>query len=741
VYKSDVREWLPKGFKEAIDYEWFVKAFGVDEIVVISWEGATLSDPRVPALQSMLQEQQLDGQPMFSRVLSGPEMLEKIRSANVKQEAALSRLAGLMLGPDRQTTCILCYPNEDPAMGKGKMKVDRLNIMERIYEVASSYPVNIPAQDLKLGGPTIDGAVMDIETKKSLQRYLGLTVLSVFAITWFRLRDLRMAAIAVAFSLYATSISLAILYFGGGKMNITMILLPTMCFILGISGCIHIVNYYRNALAGGQGALSADWSLKYGLKPCFVSSLTTAIGMFSLGVSKIEPIRLFGYFSGVGIMAGLIVILLILPATLYYFGSTLTQTPSSSDGSNQKSLLMSRRMGAYVNWVCHENAMIVICFLLIFGGLSAGLFRTDASVKLQSRFSDRVKILQDYEWLEQNLGPMVPMEIILTFNQESTLTDWQKLQLVKRIERTIRQTTAVRATLSAATFEPEIPRGGGLLNSVERRAIFDRWTQGLKRLEDGKLVHFVDQQSRWRISTRVDALNDLDYGVLIGTLDSNVESQIKDLGLKGVVATVTGAIPLIYKAQHQILTDLAWSFATAFFFISIAMVILLGNVLAGLTAMLPNVIPPIIVFGAMGWVGKKVEIGSVLTASIALGIAVDDTIHFLVWYRKTLALGASRFKAIRNTFEHCSRAMVDTTLICTVGVTPFLFSSYMPSFNFALLLNAMMLTALAGALIFLPALLAGPPGRFFRPLGTKRRGQTTESLGIEAETAGKATSS
>lgn len=719
VYKSDVREWLPQGFKEAVAYESFVNAFGVDEMVVIGWEGATLDDPRVPALQSMLEEQQLDDQPMFARVFSGPEMLGRIRATGVKPDVALSRVAGLMVGFDRQTTCIVCYPNEDAKRAKGQLKVDRLRVMERIYEVAARDPINIAPQDLKLGGPTIDGAVMDIETKKSLQRYLGLTILSVFAVTWFRMKDFKLAFIAVSFSLFATAISLSILYFFGGKMNITMILLPTMCFILGISGCVHIVNYYQNALAEGKGSKSADWSFRNGLKPCFVASLTTAIGMFSLGVSKIEPIRAFGYFSGIGVMAGLFVILLVLPATLYYLGASLLKTPASKSGAQNgdktNSMGLSRRASAYVNWVCHENAMIVICFLVVFAALATGLFRIDSSVKLQSRFADRVKILQDYKWLETHLGPLVPLEIVLQFTAENQLSNWQKMRMVKRVERSLRQTTAIRATLSAATFEPSLPSGGRMLKAMERRAILERWESELKQMEQGNLVRFDGENSQWRISARIDALNDLDYGLLIGAMDHNVESQIKDMQQKGVSATVTGAIPLIYKAQNQILSDLAWSFVTAFFFISIAMMFLLGSIPAGLIAMLPNIIPPIIVFGTMGWVGKKIEIGSVLTASIALGIAVDDTIHFLVWYRKMIASGCSRFKGIRQTFDHCSRAMVDTTLICTIGVAPFLFSSYMPSFNFALLLNAMMLTALAGALILLPALLAGPPGRFFRP--------------------------
>ena len=171
---------------------------------------------------------------------------------------------------------------------------------------------------------------------------------------------------------------------------------------------------------------------------------------------------------------------------------------------------------------------------------------------------------------------------------------------------------------------------------------------------------------------------------------------------------------MVYKAQHQILRDLSISFVTAFIFISIILMVVLGSVRTGLIAMIPNVFPPLVVFGTMGWLGRSIEIGSVMTASVALGIAVDDTIHFLTWYRRGTLEGLSRYASIRYAFEHCAKAMIDTSLICGLGVAPFLFGVFMPTVNFALLLCVMLFTALVGDLILLPAILAGPAGMLFR---------------------------
>lgn len=734
IYASDIRQWLPGGFEEAQVYDSFVKEFGIDEMVVLSWPGATLDDPRVTALREALSEQEMtaaDGviEPMFSRVSSGPDLLAEVQSTGVSRETALDRIAGLVVGPDRKTTCVIAYPTASTAPDNDSLKVDRKFVMQRIYEVAKR-EIGVSKEELKAGGPTVDGAAIDLESKKSLGTFLWMSITIVFLLTWFRMRDLPLSMMVIFFSLLCAAIALAIMYFGGGKMNLTMIMLPTLTFILGVSGSVHMVNYYRKASTRGYGIHSADRALKDGYYPILLSASTTAVGLFSLGVSRVEPIRSFGFFAGCGVLSSLVVVLLMLPATLYLLKGRISKW-FSSDGSKNKrerATGVSRTTSIVINWVCREHGLVVFPILIGVSVLGVGVMNLTASVKLQNRFAPRAKILQDYEWLEENLGPLVPMEVVLNFTPENKLSLWQKMQMVKLIEHSIRRTTAVRAALSMATFEPYIPTGDGLSSRVDRRTRLEKWKSNFDKFEEANLVKISplpggdinDGSSSWRISLRVAALNDIDYGGFLEAVQKNVNHQLDDLNQPGTSAVLTGGIPLIYKAQHQILSDLLISFLTAFLFITLIMIFVLKGVRSGLVAMIPNVFPPLVVFGAMGWMGRKIEIGSVMTASVALGIAVDDTIHFLTWYRRGMLEGNSRFKSIRYAFEHCAKAMIDSTLICGLGVAPFLFGVFMPTVNFALLLIIMLFTALLGDLILLPALLAGPAGILFRVKKTKQ---------------------
>lgn len=718
VYASDIRQWLPDGFEESLVYDEFTKRFGIDEMVVVSWEGCTIENLQIRQLQEALEQSTTQSKPdengntastnLFDRIMTGPDLIARIQNSGVRRKFAYKRVQGLMVGPDQKTTCLLAYPNS-------AVKDYQKLAVERIYEAAES-ELGITPEELKIGGPTADGAALDRESKKSLGTFLWFSVAMVALLSWFRMRDLPLTVLVIFFSALCSAISLSILHWSGGQMNLTLIMLPTLTFILGVSGCVHMVNYYRKAASVGYGMRSADQAMSDGMYPVLLSSVTTAVGLLSLGTSTVKPIQQFGFYSACGILASSIVMLFVLPSALYMLRGRISKRFSTNGRMNrrERSTGVSRSTSSLLNWVCRRNGLVVIPTLLAVVVLSLGTLKLKASVKLQNRFASRTKIIADYRWLETNLGPLVPMEVVVSFDPTSNLSRWQQMQVAQSIERSIKQTTAVNATLSAATFEPYVPRGRTVLDRVNRKAKIDLWTENFDALQKAKLVRVIEGTHYWRISLRVAALNDIDYGGFLETVNKNVDEQIEHIGIDGMQATLTGGIPLVYKAQHQILTDLMVSFLTAFLIISLIMIVVLRSVTAGIAAMIPNVFPPLVVFGAMGWLGFSVEIGSVMTASVALGIAVDDTLHFLTWYRRGTVEGLSRFASIRHAFEHCAKAMIDTSLICGLGVMPFLFGVFMPTAKFAALLMIMLMTALPGDLILLPALLAGPVGILFR---------------------------
>ena len=139
----------------------------------------------------------------------------------MSKSEALQRMQGLLIGPDKETTCLLAYPLHKLENALAKIE-NRKDIIARVYELAQEFEIE-PA-DLHLGGPTVDGATIETESKKSLGVFLYASVLLVFLLTWFRMRDLPLSLLVIFFAGLCASVSLTILFWTGGKMNLTCLL-------------------------------------------------------------------------------------------------------------------------------------------------------------------------------------------------------------------------------------------------------------------------------------------------------------------------------------------------------------------------------------------------------------------------------------------------------------------------------------------------------------------------------------
>jgi uncharacterized membrane protein YdfJ with MMPL/SSD domain len=152
-----------------------------------------------------------------------------------------------------------------------------------------------------------------------------------------------------------------------------------------------------------------------------------------------------------------------------------------------------------------------------------------------------------------------------------------------------------------------------------------------------------------------------------------------------------------------------WSFVT----ITPLLMFVSRSVAGGAVAMLPNVLPVLVIFGAMGWLGINIDIGSMMSASIALGVAVDDTIHFLTWYRQDLNRLRDRRAAIRKAYRHCAPPTIQAALVSGLSLSVFVLSTFTPTQRMGWLMLSILVAGMVAELIMLPALLAGPLGKAF----------------------------
>jgi predicted RND superfamily exporter protein len=181
---------------------------------------------------------------------------------------------------------------------------------------------------------------------------------------------------------------------------------------------------------------------------------------------------------------------------------------------------------------------------------------------------------------------------------------------------------------------------------------------------------------------------------------------------------------LVDEAQRSLLHDLVTSFLTALLTIGAVLALTTRSLTLGALAMLPNVLPVSVVFGIMGWCDEPVDIGTVMTASVAIGICVDGTVHFLKWFRIERENGRSVPEALETSYRHCGWALVQSAAICGLGLMAFAFSDFVPTRRFAWIMSAILVLGLIGDLVLLPALLAMPFFKWFS--GGKRKRSSSD---------------
>ncbi len=760
--QNDVTKWLPEGMQETEDHRWFQKHFPHEQFVLMSWEGCTLNDKdsRLQMLTKKLMpkpgEVATEENPLyFKSVITGSTLLDELltRYPDLSRDEAIKRLKGSLigtkLGDDDYNTCLVVTLN-DTYRGKELQAV-----LEKIRSTAKECAVD--ADEIRLGGPPVDNAAIDYEGQRTLIRLAVLSLIVGLGISWFCFRSIRLTYIVFSCALLSAGTAMAIVYFTDGIVDAILLTMPSLVYVLAISGAIHIVNYYHDAVREGGLHAAPDRALGHGWKPCTIATITTAIGLGSLLASGLVPIRNFGLYSALGVLATLGMIFLLLPALLHYYGkmgqlmrgfvvrvvrapaliryadARVAATPGAGGGNGNAAkdlgdtifLRFWRRMGHFVTR--HNGLVTVGCLLMmgffvlgITGSKRLGIPQIQTSVKLMKLFSPEAEIIGHYTWLEERLGPLVPMEVVVRVdNEKCQLSMVDRMRLTMDVEAVVESLDDVGGALSAATYAPQVQRRGrgGIFGPLE-----DAETNRILEAHRHEMAEFlaVDKEANeelWRVSARVEALGDLDYGEFVDEIKAKVDPVIaayKAHGIDGISVTYTGLVPLIYKAQHQLLAGLFDSLKLAFVLIAIVMILVLRSVSAGLLAMIPNAFPVVIIFGMMSWLGILVDVGSMMTASVALGVAVDDTIHYLTWFRKGLDDGLDRKGAVMWAYERCATAMSQTTIIGGLGLAMFAFSTFTPTQRFGYLMLTLLAAALVGDLIFLPAVLSSPIGRFFR---------------------------
>lgn len=632
-------------------------------------------------------------------------------------------VAGQRDGEPLLTDCFV-HPGQPAAIAivlSDAGQADRSGTLEHIRQLAEE--VGVPRSTIHLAGSSVTAATLDEEVSKAIWNPAAPWYLphqrSVVIFSWliglglafWLLRSVRLALIVLTISYFSTLITVALVPAFGGTMNMVLIVMPTLLLIVTLSGAVHLANYWKNEPhRDPQTALVQ--SIITARVPCLMAAIATAIGMGSLMTSLQGPVRDFGLYSAIGTLISVVGVLYGVPALMQAWPvphpviTTAMRRPWT-------------RLGRMI--VRHSTA-VTITWVLVSGVTLYGLSKLRTETKAIRYFADDSRLVQDYNFLEEQLAGIVPVETVISFGKQSReeLNFTQRLEVVRSIEQKLRLLPDVSGTISLADFQPaseSIAETASLKeklaynnraraiearvrNDVQNRAFF------VVPKQDTEFNHAGDEL--WRITSRVNLMSRLDYQQFTQQLDSTCRSVTKYHSDARHI--VTGMVPLFLGTQQAIIDSWINSFILACALIGVVMMLVARDVTAGLLSMIPNVLPIGIVLGAMSWYGIPVDVGTLITASVALGIAVNGTLHLLTWYREGLIAGISHRRAIVRSLEHCGPALWQTS--AAIGLTMLVLSPapFLMISRFGCLMCSLILTAMLADIVLTPAMLTGPMG-------------------------------
>jgi uncharacterized protein len=576
------------------------------------------------------------------------------------------------------------------------------------------------------GGPIFTSFYIDA-VERDASVFFPLTLLVIGFVLILINRNLRGIVLPISVVLISYFWTFGLIDVVGGKMTLVSTILFPLILVIGMAVVIHIVNQYyeeiARAMADPKNAVRLYLNEKkpemlrpayreaklelirkaigHVLPPCFWTSLTTALGFLSLAASKVIPVRETGLFAAFGIFATFIVAIVLTPTLL----SFLPIPTRSLKKPFETGILASTQRGvAWLNERGYKVILIASAALLVLS--VAGMSKLSAETNLREYFKPDSPIRVAHKFMEERLSGVTTIEFAIDAKHPDALKEPEILNAIERFQDHLESYNVITKTFSLADTVKMMNKAMNedrdeAFTIPETRAAVAQYL--LLYEQDASLSSIVNTNYSYSyVGVRLHNMSSRDIRLLTDRIVAEIPRIFSGLD---VAVTPSGGTWLAVLLERYIVEGQIESFALAMLVISILLFFILRSKKLGLVAILPNLLPILMTMGFMGLVGIPINMATCMMPSIAIGIAVDDTIHFLSRYRREIKNGLSVREACRKTLTTTGQAMILTSIVLAAGFGILLFSTFNPNIHFGSLTALTMLTALLADMFVLPSLL------------------------------------
>ena len=534
--------------------------------------------------------------------------------------------------------------------------------------------------------------------REDLDRFLPASVFAVMLILAWAFRTVRGVVLPMIAVLIGVVWTMGLMQLLGARINLGTLVLPPLLVALGMAYVIHILTRFYRRLGHGVGGIEAlHAAVSETAVPVALAGLTTSVGFAALSLSAIQALHEFGLFALIGLVAIIVVVDVFVPAAMVLLPEPKRGRERYQHGHwVTRFLAYAGRIAVVHRWALFA-ATALLCAFALYGATQLRV-ETDYLTFIDPDHAVR----QESRRVSESLGGAQPLYFVIDGNGPQSITALSTLAAMRDLQGFINEQPGVDKSLSLIDYL-----------SVIRGALNPDAAPGLpeSRQEVSQLLVFVGPKelkpvatpdfSRANILVGTQLMNSADLGELVERVEEYAARRFPPdfhVHASGTVALLNRSADTLAHGQ---VVGLGSVLATLLVVMSVYLVSLRG----GLAALVPNVIPVILMFGIMGWFGITLSISTSIVAIIAVGLAVSDAIHYLAAFNSHLRESNDEEAAIFHVAREVGLPIVVTTMVLTAGYSVACLSNFTPIRHFGLLASVTTVGALFADLFLLPALV------------------------------------
>jgi len=570
--------------------------------------------------------------------------------------------------------------------------------------------------DLHLSGLPLIRTNVALRIAEEMQWFLLGSLLLSALILFIFFRSLSTTLLSLAVVLIGVVYSLATIHMLGFRITLLNALIPPLVVVIGIPNCIYFLNKYHTAFmkSGDKKKAIVEMIGKMGVVTLFCN-ISAALGFAVFALTKSIILKEFGIVAGINIMALFFISLILIPISLFYMAEPRKKHTRYLENKWLQTLLTTIEQWVFSNT---RTVYLATGIALIFSIIGISKLKTQSFIVDDLPKKD--KIYTDLRFFESNFRGIMPLEILVDTKKKNGIAGSRALSVYDKVSSFsayIASYPEMARPLSLAEGLKFARQGfyDGDSNNYSMPNAFDgafmadylkpnKGDAAAKGSLEKLMASFIDSNKQvTRISVNMADVGSMRMPVLIDSLEAHVPDYFDT---SKVSVQLTGSSITFLEGSRFIIKGLKESIFWAFLFISLCMLYLFRSFRILLCSLIPNLIPLVMTAGLMGWMGISIKPSTVLVFSVALGIAIDITIRFLVNYKQELPhFNGKVHETIVQTIRETGISIVYTSLVLIAGFIIFVFSGFGSTQALGWLTSFTLLVATLTNLVLLPVLL------------------------------------